>query len=74
MGALGLGFGYVSSPGLIIALGFGYTLISNVFSNALHIFQVEIFPTFTRATAAGVAYGVSRLSSGARPFVLLPVL
>ena len=48
--------------------------VSNAFSNALHIFQVEIFPTFVRATAAGTAYGLSRLSSGAMPFVLVPVL
>ena len=47
---------------------------SNIFSNALHIFQVEIFPTFARATAAGTAYGMSRLSTGAMPFVLVPVL
>jgi putative MFS transporter len=35
---------------------------------------VEIFPTSLRATAAGACYGLSRLSSGAMPFVLLPVL
>ncbi len=74
MSVLGIGLGYSSSPSLIVALGFLYTLVSNVFSNALHIFQVEIFPTFARATAAGTAYGLSRLSSGAMPFVLLPVL
>src|SRR5207248_2863837 len=58
----------------MIAMGFLYTCASNVFSNALHIFQVEIFPTFARATAGGLTYGISRLSSGAMPFVLLPVL
>ena len=59
---------------MIVAMGFLYTATSNVFSNALHIFQVEIFPTFVRATAAGTAYGLSRLSTGAMPFVLVPVL
>ena len=59
---------------MILATGFLYTSTSNIFSNALHIFQVEIFPTFARATAAGTAYGMSRLSSGAMPFVLVPVL
>jgi putative MFS transporter len=74
MSAFGLGLGFASSPAAIVAMGFFYTVASNVFSNALHVFQVEIFPTFARATAAGTAYGMSRLSSGAMPFVLLPVL
>ena len=60
--------------GWIVTLGFLYSAVSNVLSNALHVFQVEIFPTFVRGTAAGTAYGLSRLSSGAMPFVLLPVL
>lgn len=74
MAAFGLALGYASAPALILASGFLYTATSNVFSNALHIFQVEIFPTFARATAAGTAYGMSRLSTGAMPFVLVPVL
>jgi putative MFS transporter len=74
MSAFGLVLGYASSPTAIVVFGFLYTAVSNVFSNALHIFQVEIFPTFVRATAAGTAYGLSRLSSGAMPFVLVPVL
>lgn len=74
MGAFGLALGNSSSPGAIITAGFLYTLVSNIFSNALHIFQAEIFPTFARATAVGTAYGLSRLSSAVMPFVLLPVL
>jgi len=74
MAALGLTLGYASRPAVILASGFLYTATSNIFSNALHIFQVEIFPTYVRATAAGTAYGLSRLSTGAMPFVLLPVL
>ena len=74
MSGFGLGLGFASSPAAIVTMGFLYTVASNVFSNALHVFQVEIFPTVARATAAGTAYGVSRLSSGAMPFVLLPVL
>jgi putative MFS transporter len=74
MSVLGLSLGYSSSSAAIVVLGFLYTAVSNVFSNGLHVFQVEIFPTFVRATAAGTAYGLSRLSSGAMPFVLLPVL
>ena len=74
MSVLGLALGYATTSEWIVALGFLYTAVSNVFSNGLHIFQVEIFPTFVRATAAGTAYGLSRLSSAAMPFVLLPVL
>jgi putative MFS transporter len=74
MSVLGIGMGYSTSPAAIVVLGFLYTAVSNVFSNGLHIFQVEIFPTFVRATAAGLCYGLSRLSSAAMPFVLLPVL
>ena len=74
MSLFGLGLGFASAPRWIIAMGFLYTVSSNVFSNALHVFQVEIFPTVVRATAAGTAYGMSRLSSGAMPFILLPVL
>jgi len=74
MSLLGLGLGYASSPGWIVALGFLYTAVSNVFSNGLHVFQAEIFPTFVRAMAAGTAYGLGRLSTGAMPFILLPVL
>ena len=74
MSVLGIGMGYSTSPFAIVVLGFLYTAVSNVFSNGLHIFQVEIFPTFVRATAAGMCYGLSRLSSAAMPFVLLPVI
>jgi putative MFS transporter len=74
MSVLGIALGYSASPAAIVTLGFLYTSASNVFSNALHIFQVEIFPTFVRATASGACYGLSRLSSAAMPFVLLPVL
>lgn len=55
-------------------LGVAYTMAANIFSNAFHVFQAEIFPTAVRATAAGTAYGLSRLSSAAMPFVLLPLL
>jgi MFS transporter, putative metabolite:H+ symporter len=74
MSVLGIGMGYSTSPVTIVVLGFLYTAVSNVFSNGLHIFQVEIFPTSVRATAAGLCYGLSRLSSAVMPFVLLPVL
>jgi putative MFS transporter len=74
MAVLGLGLGFATVPFLIGTLGILYTLVSNIFSNAFHVLQGEIFPTAIRGRAAGSAYGLSRLSSAAIPFVLLPVL
>ena len=74
MSVFGLSLGFATSSAAILAAGFLYTTSSNIFSNALHIFQVEIFPTFVRATAAGTAYGMSRLSTAVVPFLLVPVL
>jgi MFS transporter, putative metabolite:H+ symporter len=74
MAVLGMALGLATRPLAIVAFGLSYTIASNVFSNAFHIFQAEIFPTSVRATATSTAYGLSRLSSAAMPFVLLPVL
>ncbi|BCJ87951.1 MFS transporter [Effusibacillus dendaii] len=74
MAVFGLLFGYSTSENSIVLFGFLYTLISNVFSNGLHTYQAEIFPTSIRATAAGTAYSLSRLTSGLMPLVMLPVL
>ena len=38
------------------------------------MYQAEIFPDDVRATAVGWTYSVSRLSSAALPFILIPVL
>jgi MFS family permease len=72
--AFGLMFATQSSVPLIILFGFLTTATSNVFSNVYHVYQAEIFPTAVRATAVGWTYSLSRLSSGASPFVLIPVL
>ena len=74
MAVCGLAFGFSSSETLILTFGFLYTAISNVFSNAFHVYQAEIFPTGLRSTAAGSTYSLSRLSSAAMPFVLVPLL
>ena len=74
MAVFGLGVGYATTPAAIMALGFAYTVTSNIFSNGFHILQGEVFPTALRARAAGSIYALSRLSSAAMPFLLLPVL
>ncbi|MFE7168598.1 MFS transporter [Streptomyces sp. NPDC057616] len=72
--AFGLGFGYAHNTATIVAFGFCYTLVSNLFSNAYHVYQGELFPTRLRATGAGGAYSLSRLASAVMPYVLLPLL
>lgn len=74
MAAFGLMFATQSSVLSIIAFGFLTTATGNVFSNVYHVYQAEIFPTAVRATAVGWTYSLSRLSSGASPFILIPVL
>lgn len=74
MAVFGLLFGFASSPVAIVAFGFCYTAISNLFSNAFHTYQGELFPTLVRATAAGSAYSLSRLATAAMPYILLSAL
>jgi putative MFS transporter len=74
MAVFGIALGFSEVPAAIGVLGILYTLTSNIFSNALHIFQGEIFPTSIRARAAGFTYSLSRASSAVAPFILLPVL
>jgi len=74
MAVFGLAFGHATGSVAIPLLGFCYTAISNVFSNAYHTYQAEIFPTSLRATAAGTGYSLSRLATAAMPYLLLPLL
>lgn len=74
MALFGVFFGASTSEYAIVAFGFLYTLVSNIFSNAYHIYQVEIYPTKLRATGSGIGYSLSRLSSGVMPFVFIPLL
>jgi MFS family permease len=74
LAVFGLLFATMGNTALIVVFGFMTTLTSNVFSNVYHVYQAEIFPTEVRATAIGWTYSLSRLSSGALPFILIPVL
>jgi putative MFS transporter len=71
---LGLSFGFATSAIVLVISGFLLTTVSNIFSNAFHIYQAEIFPTRMRGTAVGIAYSLSRLVSAILPFAALPVL
>jgi len=59
---------------VVVAIGMVTTAAANVFSNGYHAYQAEIFPSDVRATAVGWTYSLSRLSSAALPFMLIPVL
>ena len=74
MAVFGLLFGFATSAAAIVAFGFCYTAISNLFSNAFHTYQGELFPTLVRATAAGSAYSLSRLATATMPYLLLSAL
>jgi len=74
MAAFGIVFGFAEAPVLIVASGFLLTTVSNVFSNAYHIYQAEIFPTRIRATAVGSAYSLSRMTAAVLPFVSVAIL
>lgn len=76
VGMAGFGLAFASSHAMtpILVFGFLYTATSNVFSNAYHVYQAEIFPTALRSTAASGTYSLSRLSTALMPFVLVPLL
>jgi putative MFS transporter len=70
----GIVFAAATNIAVIVVAGFLLTAVSNVFSNAFHIYQAEIFPTAIRSTASGVAYSLSRATSTVMPFVAVPAL
>jgi putative MFS transporter len=74
MAILGLIFGFAASVPVIVSSGFLLTTLSNLFSNAFHVYQAEIFPTRMRGTAVGTAYSLSRITSAVLPFVALRAL
>ncbi|MGV9799595.1 MFS transporter [Mycobacterium sp. NPDC003449] len=70
----GVVFAAASQVPVIVVAGFLLTAISNVFSNAFHIYQAEIFPTAIRSTASGAAYSLSRATSVVLPLIAVPML
>lgn len=70
----GLAFGTAQSSVAIVSAGVLMTLTQNIFSNAFHVYQAELFPTEMRGGAVGIAYSLSRLTGGILPFVGLAVL
>jgi MFS transporter, putative metabolite:H+ symporter len=74
IGLCGIVFAAADSVVVIVLAGFLLTAVSNIFSNAFHIYQAEIFPTAIRSTASGFCYSLSRATSTVLPFVAVPAL
>jgi putative MFS transporter len=53
----------IANVAATVVFGFLTTFVLWQFSNFLHTFQAEIFPTRVRASAAGMTYSISRLST-----------
>lgn len=74
MAVFGLWFGFAEGATQIVLAGFLYSVASNLFSNAYHVYLADSYPTAIRGTAAGIAYSLSKLVTAFLPFILLPVL
>ncbi len=74
MAIFGLIFGFATAVPLILLSGGLFTVSSNIFSDAIHTYLPESFPTSVRGTASGATYSLSKLSTAIQPFLLLPVL
>ncbi|WP_194836150.1 MFS transporter [Nocardia sp. XZ_19_369] len=74
MAIFGLTFGFATSVPLILLSGGLFTIASNVFSDAIHAYLPESFPTAVRGTASGATYSLSKVSTALLPFLLLPLL
>src|SRR4029079_2039982 len=70
----GIVFAAATNVAMIVVAGFLLTAVSNIFSNAFHIYQAELFPTAIRSTASGICYSLSRATSTVLPFVAVPAL
>jgi putative MFS transporter len=70
----GLIFSQVSVAGLLIAMGVGLTLGSNIMSFNFHAYQTELFPTSIRSMAVGFVYSWSRFSAIFTSFLIAGAL
>jgi putative MFS transporter len=70
----GLVFSQSSGKVLLITMGVGLTLASNIMSYSFHAYQTELFPTSIRARAVGFVYSWSRLSAIFTSFLIAVLL
>jgi putative MFS transporter len=72
-GILGTIFALVTSTALAVLFGFLVAFILWQFSNFLHTYQAEVFPTRVRTTASGTVYALSRISTSILTFMITAV-
>jgi putative MFS transporter len=70
----GMMFSQASGSVLLIAMGVGLTLASNIMSYSYHAYQTELFPTSIRTRAVGFVYSWSRLSAIFTSFLIAGLL
>ena len=71
---LGLLFSQCRDATLLILLGVGMTLASNILSYSYHAYQAELFPTEIRARAVGFVYSWGRFAAIFTAFMIAAVL
>lgn len=69
-GVLGTLFAVIANTAVVVVLGFLTTFTLWQFSNFLHTYQAEVFPTRVRSTAAGTVYSVSRVSTSLFTYII----
>jgi putative MFS transporter len=67
-------FGLGSSAAVVVAAGIATTVSTIIQSNAVHIYQTELFHTANRSTSIAIPYAASRLISALLPFVAVALL
>jgi putative MFS transporter len=72
-GVLGTLFAVIANTAVVVVLGFATTFTLWQFSNFLHTYQAEVFPTRVRSTAAGTVYSVSRVSTSLFTYIITTV-
>ena len=70
----GLLFSQMSAGALLIAMGVGLTLASNIMAYSFHAYQTELFPTAIRAGSVGFVYSWSRFSAIFSSFFIAGIL
>jgi putative MFS transporter len=70
----GLLFSQTSVGLLLIVMGVGLTLASNMMSYSFHAYQTELFPTSIRTSAVGFVYSWSRFSAIFTSFLIAGIL
>jgi putative MFS transporter len=74
MAGIAAGFALVDNAREFVLLGVLYTMTSNVFASAIHVYLPESFPTAVRGTASGTIYALAKLTTAVLPFVVIPLL